>query len=196
VTDEIQSGMGRTGRMWAVEHWGVEPDILLAGKGIASGLPLGAMVARSDLMSWTTGMHGSTYGGNPLACAAALATLSLIEEGLAANAERVGAELLDGLRAAQARVPSLIEDVRGLGLMIGVEFADHDVADAVEKACFRRGLLVLTAGDSAVRLSPPLVLRSDQAGTAVRLFEEACVEVEAALARGADLPSGESPAGA
>jgi 4-aminobutyrate aminotransferase len=195
VADEIQSGMGRTGRMWAVEHWGVEPDILLAGKGIASGLPLGAMVARSELMSWTTGMHGSTYGGNPLACAAALATLSLIEEGLAANAERIGAELLDGLRAVKTRLPSLIEDVRGLGLMIGVEFADQDVADAVEKACFRRGLLVLTAGDSAVRLSPPLVLRSDQGGTAVRLFEEACAEVESALDGGADLPSGESPAG-
>jgi 4-aminobutyrate aminotransferase len=146
-------------------------------------------------MSWTTGMHGSTYGGNPLACAAALATVQLIEEGLAGDAERVGGELLDGLRGVQARMPSLIEEVRGLGLMIGVEFADHDVADAVEKACFRRGLLVLTAGDSAVRLSPPLVLRSDQAETAVRLFGEACAEVQASLDRGVDLPSGESPAG-
>ncbi|MDP9343086.1 MAG: aminotransferase class III-fold pyridoxal phosphate-dependent enzyme [Actinomycetota bacterium] len=178
VADEVQSGMGRTGRMWAMERWGVEPDIVLAGKGIASGLPLGAMIAREDLMTWTTGMHGSTYGGNPLSCAAALATFELIEGALAANAEKVGGQLLDGLRAVAARV-GLIEDVRGLGLMIGIEFPDHDLADAVEKACFRRGLLVLGAGDSAVRMSPPLVVRPDQAETALGIFEEACAEVAA-----------------
>jgi 4-aminobutyrate aminotransferase len=183
VADEVQSGMGRTGTMWAVEHRGVEPDILLAGKGIGSGLPLGAMVAREDLMSWTTGMHGSTYGGNPLACAAALATLELIEGGLAANAATVGARLLDGLRGIQARHP-LVEDVRGVGLMIGVEFADHETAWAVEQACFRRGVLTLTAGDSAVRMSPPLVIRPDQADTALAVFEDACAEVAGGGVRG------------
>jgi len=179
VADEVQSGMGRTGRTWAMEHWGVEPDIVLAGKGIASGLPLGAMIAREDLMTWTTGMHGSTYGGNPLSCAAALVTFELIESELAGNAAKVGSALLDGLQALAARHP-IIEDVRGLGLMIGVEFPDHDVADAVEKASFRRGLLVLGAGDSAVRMSPPLVVRPDQAETALGIFEGACAEVAAA----------------
>jgi 4-aminobutyrate aminotransferase len=164
--------------MWAVQQWDVEPDIVLAGKGIASGLPLGAMIAREDLMTWTTGMHGSTYGGNPLACAAALVTLGLIQTELAANAARVGEGLVAGLRALQERQP-LIEEARGVGLMIGLEFPDHDVADAVEKACFRRGLLVLTAGDSAVRMSPPLVLREDQADAGLRIFEEACAEVAA-----------------
>jgi 4-aminobutyrate aminotransferase len=176
VADEVQSGMGRTGRMWAVEHWGVEPDIVLAGKGIASGLPLGAMIAREDLMTWTTGMHGSTYGGNPVACAAALVTLDLIENELATNAARVGDRLLAGLRSLRDG-QRLVEDVRGRGLMIGVEFPDHDTADAVEKACFGRGLLVLTAGDSAVRMSPPLVLREDQADAGLHIFEEACAEV-------------------
>jgi 4-aminobutyrate aminotransferase len=179
VADEVQSGMGRTGRVWAMEHWDVQPDIVLAGKGIASGLPLGAMIAREDLMSWTTGMHGSTYGGNPLSCAAALVTFDLIESELADNAAKVGGQLLDRLRAVAGRA-ELIEDVRGLGLMIGIEFPDHDMADAVEKACFRRGLLVLGAGDSAVRMSPPLVVRPDQAETALGIFEEACLEVAAA----------------
>src|SRR5437764_192595 len=128
VADEVQSGMGRTGRMWAVEHWGVEPDVVLAGKGIASGLPLGATIARSDLMRWETGAHGSTYGGNPVACAAALATIDLIERELAENAAKVGQQLLDGLRALAGR-QSLIADVRGLGLMIGIEFPDGGLAD-------------------------------------------------------------------
>jgi 4-aminobutyrate aminotransferase len=177
VADEVQSGMGRTGKMWAIQHFGVEPDIVLAGKGIASGMPLGAMIARADLMSWEVGAHGSTYGGNPVACAAALATLELIEDGLMGNASSVGALLLDGLRSMQDRHPS-IREVRGLGLMIGIAFPDHDHADAVEKAAFRRGLLVLGCGDDAVRISPPLVLRRDQAETALEVFEEAVAEVE------------------
>ncbi len=173
VADEVQSGMGRTGRLWAMEQFDVVPDIVLAGKGIASGMPLGAMIAREDLMTWTTGMHGSTYGGNPLACAAALVTFDLIENELAANAEKVGGMLLDGLRALAS---PLIQEVRGMGLMIGIEFADHDTAAAVEDACFRRGLLVLGAGDSALRMSPPLVLRGDQAEAGLRIFEEALDE--------------------
>lgn len=176
VVDEVQSGMGRTGKMWATQHFGVEPDILLAGKGIASGLPLGAMIAREDLMVWGLGAHGSTYGGNPVSCAAALETIDLIEGGLIENAAIVGGLLLDGLRRIQER-RSLIKDVRGLGLMIGIEFEDHDVADRVEKAAFLKGLLVLRAGDSAVRMSPPLVLREDQARIALEIFEDAVAEV-------------------
>jgi 4-aminobutyrate aminotransferase len=175
VADEVQSGMGRTGKMWAMQHFGAEPDILLVGKGIASGMPLGAMVARDDLMTWEIGSHGSTYGGNPLSCAAALATIDLIEEGLIENAERVGSFLLDGLRDMQGRRP-LIKDVRGLGLMIGIEFQDHDTMIAVEQAAFRRGLLVLGAGDDVVRMCPPLVFRIGQAETALEVFEEAVVE--------------------
>jgi 4-aminobutyrate aminotransferase len=175
VADEVQSGMGRTGKMWAMQHFGAEPDILLVGKGIASGMPLGAMVARDDLMTWEIGAHGSTYGGNPLSCAAALATIDLIEDGLIENAERVGSFLLDGLRDMQARRP-LIKEVRGLGLMIGIEFQDHDTMIAVEQAAFRRGLLVLGAGDDVVRMCPPLVFRRDQAETALEVFEEAVAE--------------------
>jgi 4-aminobutyrate aminotransferase len=175
VADEVQSGMGRTGKMWAMQHFAAEPDILLVGKGIASGMPLGAMVARDDLMTWEIGAHGSTYGGNPLSCAAALATIDLIQDGLIENAERVGSFLLDGLRDMQARRP-LIKEVRGLGLMIGIEFQDHDTMIAVEQAAFRRGLLVLGAGDDVVRMCPPLVFRTDQAETALEVFEEAVAE--------------------
>ncbi|HEX9694435.1 MAG TPA: aminotransferase class III-fold pyridoxal phosphate-dependent enzyme [Actinomycetota bacterium] len=175
VADEVQSGMGRTGKMWAIQHFGAEPDILLVGKGIASGMPLGAMVARDDLMTWEIGAHGSTYGGNPLSCAAALATIDLMEDGLIENAERLGSFLLDGLREIQARRP-LIKEVRGLGLMIGIEFEDHDTMIAVEQAAFRRGLLVLGAGDDVVRMSPPLVFDRDQAETALEVFEEAVAE--------------------
>ena len=179
VADEVQSGMGRTGKMWAIQHFGVEPDIVLAGKGIASGMPLGAMIARESVMNWEVGAHGSTYGGNPLSCAAALATLDLIEDGLMDNARDVGGMLLDGLRDIQTRQPA-IRDVRGLGLMIGIEFADHDTMEAVEHAAFRRGLLVLGCGDSAIRMSPPLVIRRDQAETALRIFEDAVAEITAA----------------
>jgi 4-aminobutyrate aminotransferase len=180
VADEVQSGMGRTGRMWAIEHFGVEPDIVLAGKGIASGMPLGAMIARESLMTWEVGAHGSTYGGNPLACAAALATIELIEDGLMDNARDVGAFLLDGLRGIQRRRAS-IRDVRGIGLMIGVEFVDHGTMVAVEHASFRRGLLALGCGESVIRVAPPLVLTSAQAQTALEVFEEAVAEAESTL---------------
>jgi 4-aminobutyrate aminotransferase len=176
VADEVQSGMGRTGRIWAVQHEDVEPDILLAGKGIASGMPLGAMTARADVMSWETGAHGSTYGGNPVACAAALATIDLIEKELAGNAKQVGTFILGELRSLAERQP-LITEVRGQGLMIGIEFADGATADAVELACFRRGVLTLRAGDSTIRMSPPLVINEAQAASGLRVFEEACAEV-------------------
>ena len=176
VADEVQSGMGRTGKMWAIEHFGAEPDIVLAGKGIASGMPLGAMIAREDLMTWEVGAHGSTYGGNPVACAAALASLRLIEGGLMDNAREMGDLLMQGLRRIAERHPA-IRDVRGLGLMIGIQFPDHDVMSAVERAAFQKGLLVLGCGDDVIRMSPPLVIRRDQVDTALEVFEEAVAEV-------------------
>jgi 4-aminobutyrate aminotransferase len=176
VADEVQSGMGRTGKMWAIEHFGVEPDIVLAGKGIASGMPLGAMMAREDLMTWEVGAHGSTFGGNPVACAAALASLRLIEGGLMANAREMGDLLMGGLRRIAERHP-VIREVRGLGLMIGIQFPDHDLMNGVEQAAFHKGLLVLGCGDDVIRMSPPLVIRNDQVDTALEVFEEAVAEV-------------------
>jgi 4-aminobutyrate aminotransferase len=179
VCDEVQTGMGRSGTMWAVEHEGVTPDVLIAGKGIASGLPLGAMIARDDLMIWELGAHGSTYGGSPLSCAAALATFEVIRrEDLMGNAARVGAILIDGLRRIAERHP-LLEEVRGKALWIGLRFANHHTAAAVEIAALHRGLLMLTCGDDAIRMSPPLVFREDQARVALDLFEDAVASVEA-----------------
>jgi len=180
VADEVQSGMGRTGKMWAVEHWGVEPDIVVSAKGIASGLPLGAMIARADLMRWTAGAHGSTYGGNPLACAAALETIRLLEGGLIANAAVMGERAMVGLRLLRERFPETIRDVRGKGLMIGVAFDSKLTADQVQSACFRRGLLVLEAGEDVVRMAPALTVSGDQVGTAVRIFGEAVAAVAGA----------------
>ncbi len=177
VADEIQSGMGRTGKMWAIEHWGVEPDIVLAAKGIASGLPLGAMVARSELMTWTMGAHGSTFGGNPVSCAAALATIRLIENGLMDNAAVRGEQLLEGLRPLVRRHESIVRDVRGKGLMIGVEFDGAETADAVQEESFQRGLLVLTAGERVVRMSPALTITEQEAAVGLRIFGEAVADV-------------------
>jgi 4-aminobutyrate aminotransferase and related aminotransferases len=180
ICDEVQSGVGRSGTMWAIEQEGITPDIITAGKGIASGLPLGAMIAREDLMVWELGAHGSTYGGSPVSCAAALATLDVIEEeALMDNASKVGDVFLEGVRDIAERHP-IITDVRGRALWIGLGFADHDQATAVEQASFRKGLLMLGCGDDAIRISPPLVFREDQAVAALEIFEEAVAEVEAA----------------
>ena len=177
VADEVQSGVGRTGNRGAIEFDGVEPDVLLSGKGRASGLPRSAVIARDEVMSWGPGKHGSTFGGNPVACAAALATLDLVEESLAENAAVVGAHLVARLAAMQLRHPEAVRDVRGRGLMIGVELPSHDAAHALEQACFRRGLLVLTAGESSLRLAPPLVVTREQADTAVAILEDALVDI-------------------
>ena len=177
IADEIQSGAGRTGRMWAIQHWDVEPDILLSAKGIASGMPVSAVVARADLMTWTAGAHGSTYGGNPVALAAMLETIALLEEGLVANAAIRGEEAIAGLRDLVDRYPGLVRDVRGKGLMVGVQFASGEIAEAVQLAAFRRGLLVLEAGDDVVRMCPPLIVSEAEVATAVRLFEGAVEEV-------------------
>ncbi|MEO8229659.1 MAG: aminotransferase class III-fold pyridoxal phosphate-dependent enzyme [Chloroflexota bacterium] len=178
VADEIQSGAGRTGRMWAVEHWGVKPDILLTAKGIASGMPLGALVAKASILeAWGPGAHGSTYGGNPVACAAALATIDLLEGGLVANAAARGEQALAGLRPLMARYPGLIADVRGKGLMLGIEFDTAEHAEEVQWAAFVRGLLVLECGKSSVRMSPALIVSEDEMATALRIFGEAVADV-------------------
>jgi len=171
VADEVQTGMGRTGHLLAVEHWGVEPDIVCLAKGIASGLPLGAFIARAEQMSWPPGSHGSTFGGNPVACAAALATLDLLEEGLMENAAKVGAQLKDGLHEI-ASSHNEITDVRGIGLRLAGEFRTADQAAALVQAAFERGLLLLTAGTRAVRICPPLVIDRDEAATALEIIEE------------------------
>ena len=177
VADEIQTGFGRTGRMFACEHWGIEPDILCVAKGIASGLPLGAMIARSEISTWTPGTHGSTFGGNPVACAAALATIGLLEDGLVRNAAEVGSYLKEGLGGLKGSSP-VIGDVRGLGLMIGVELvkkndaraADPEFRNQVIKRAFENGLLLLPCGDSTVRFCPPLIVTKGEADTAVEIF--------------------------
>src|SRR5207237_1668994 len=157
VADEVQSGMGRTGHLLAVEHWGIEPDIVCLAKGIASGLPLGAFIARAEQMSWPPGSHGSTFGGNPLACAAGLVTLDLLEDGLMENAARVGAQMQDGLREI-ASTHEDVTDVRGLGLMLALELKTPEQAARLVQSAFERGLLLLTAGPPAGRVRPPLVL--------------------------------------
>ncbi len=179
IADEIQSGAGRTGKMWAIEHWGVRPDILCLAKGIASGMPISAMVARSDLMSWQAGHHGSTFGGNPVSCAAALATIAALKEGLIDNAAARGTQAMAALGALMAAHPKLIHDVRGKGLMIGIQFDSGETAEAVQWEAFQRGLLVLEAGENVVRMSPPLVVSADEVDTAVRLFGEAIAAVAA-----------------
>ncbi|HEV2373631.1 MAG TPA: aminotransferase class III-fold pyridoxal phosphate-dependent enzyme [Streptosporangiaceae bacterium] len=175
VADEVQSGMGRSGKMWAIEHAGVQPDVLISAKGIASGLPLGAFMAKAELMErWSYGAHGSTYGGSPVPCAAGIATLEVIQsEGLLANAAGQGEFLLAGLRGLWRRFPGLVTDVRGVGLMIGVEFRTPQEAEQVQRLAFDRGLLVLECGESTLRVSPPLVLTRAQAEAGLRVFGEA-----------------------
>jgi 4-aminobutyrate aminotransferase len=186
VADEVQSGIGRTGKMWAVEHWGVAPDILCSAKALASGMPVSAMIAREDVMSWPPGAHGSTFGGNPVCCAAAQATLDVIEEeGLLDNAAQVGERLMQNLQEL-GEESRLIGDVRGRGLMIGVELVKDKVtkarakqeANEVVQECFKRGLLLLTCGPNSVRFSPPLILTAAQADTAFQIFADALAEVE------------------
>lgn len=184
IADEVQSGMGRTGAMFAIEHTGVKPDAVAMAKGIASGLPLGVTVARADLMTWPPGTHASTFGGNPVSCVAALATLKLMRDHLMANAADVGAHLMAGLTALMDRHP-LIGDVRGRGLMVGVELVRDRATkeratterDAVVNAAFKRGLLILGAGKNAIRFCPPLVLTRAQADTAVQILDESLREV-------------------
>ena len=181
ILDEVQSGMGRTGKWWAIEHFGVEPDIITAAKGIASGMPLGACIARKSVMDWEIGTHGNTYGGNPISCAASLATIDLIEKEFMANAK-------DALEEIKARHPS-IGEVRGKGLMIGVEFvkdretkeAAKELTDRVVDLGFDRGLLMLSCGKSVIRIAPPLSMSKTEMDEGLKLFEDALTAAEKEL---------------
>ncbi|MCA9069281.1 MAG: acetyl ornithine aminotransferase family protein, partial [Planctomycetaceae bacterium] len=184
VADEVQSGMGRTGKMFAVEHWGVEPDIICLAKGIASGMPLGAIVARSEVMNWPPGSHASTFGGNPVCCAAALATISLLESELMQNATVIGEVLIGELRQLAHR-HAIIGDVRGRGLMIGMELVEdrESKVPAKQKSaqliqrCFQKGLLLLSCGESTIRFCPPLVITHEQVHSAIHILDEVLTEI-------------------
>ncbi len=186
VADEVQSGIGRTGKWWAIEHFGVEPDIVTSAKGLASGMPLGAMIARKSLMSWLPGAHGSTFGGNPVSCAASLATIRLIEQTYMQNAVEMGAYLIDALEEMQPRHPSL-EHIRGKGLMIGMDItagpkakiSGHDLREEVVEYAFRHGLLLLGAGDNTIRLMPPLSIDKATADEAMLIFDQSLGAMEA-----------------
>jgi 4-aminobutyrate aminotransferase len=180
IADEVQSGMGRTGKMFAIEHSGVKADVVCIAKGIASGLPLGACVARADVMNWKKGAHASTFGGNPVAIASALKTIELLQRELVANSADVGAYLKSGLEKLMAKY-DCIGDVRGMGMMIGVEFVkdrtskipDPDLRDRVEMATFNRGVILLGCGPNSIRWSPPLILERDHVDVALEVFDEA-----------------------
>lgn len=186
VMDEVQSGMGRTGKMFAVEHFDVEPDVVAVAKGVASGLPLGVTTSRHELMAWPPGAHASTFGGNPVSCAAALATIKLIKDSLMKNAAEVGTHLIDRLKTLQEK-HAIVGDVRGKGLMVGIELVrDRKTKERAVKErdrlvdeCFARGLLVLGAGRNTLRLSPPLVLTKGEADIAVGIIDEALGAVSA-----------------
>jgi 4-aminobutyrate aminotransferase len=186
VADEVQSGMGRTGKMMAIEHWGVVPDMIALAKGIASGMPLGAMVSQSEVMDWVPGSHASTFGGNPISCRAALATIELLEGGLIANAARLGDYILNQLRNFQKRF-ELIGDVRGKGLMIGIELVKDRVTKvkAIEErgqviqTCFKKGLLILGCGENVIRLIPPLIITQNEVDAALTILEEVLIEIKA-----------------
>ncbi len=180
IVDEVQSGMGRTGKMFATEHYGIEADIVCIAKGIGSGLPIGACVARADLMTWHKGAHASTFGGNPVCIASALKTIELLQGGLVENAQVVGDYLQGGLRKLQEKY-ECIGDVRGLGLMIGIEFVEDRASktpnptlrDKIEMECFNRGLIILGCGNSTIRWSPPLILTKENVDVALDIFDDA-----------------------
>jgi 4-aminobutyrate aminotransferase len=180
VCDEIQCGVGRTGKMWATEFAGIEPDILLTAKGLASGMPLGAIIAKDSITKWENGAHGSTFGGNPVACAAAMATLDVVEQELLPKVPALGDRLIGAMRELQKKHPS-IGDVRGKGLMIGVEFVKDrgtrepapELARALIDKAFEEGLLLLTCGKSTLRLAPPLVIDDQDIDIAVAIIDRA-----------------------
>jgi len=183
VADEVQSGAGRTGKWWAIEHTGVQPDIVCMAKGIASGMPLGVCMTRAEIMDWKPGSHASTFGGNPVSIAAALATMDVLEREGLSNAGKIGEQMLEQLRAWPAR-HSIVGEVRGRGLMIGIEIVkdqqSREVAgawrDRIVELAFERGLLILGCGETSIRLAPPLVVNEHEAGIALEILEE-CVSI-------------------
>jgi 4-aminobutyrate aminotransferase len=186
--------VGRTGKWWAIEHFDIEPDIVCAAKGIASGMPLGVMFAREDIVTWQKGAHGNTFGGNPLACAAALATLDLIENEYLQNATEVGEYTMEILEELMVRHHS-IGQVRGKGLMIGVEFVkdrqtkdpDEKFRDKIVDNAFVRGLLTLGCGKSTIRIAPPLSVSRTEVDEAMEVFEESITVSEAEIASGREV---------
>ena len=180
VADEIQSGMGRTGKMFAIEHFDVIPDIITLAKGIASGMPLGAMIARSYIMDWESGSHASTFGGNPISCQAALATIQLLEEGLMENAKIQGERLVKGLKELQGK-HECIGDIRGIGLMVGVELVKDretkeravELCDKIIMSAFHKGLLLLKCGENVIRFCPALTVCKEEIDTCLSIFEDA-----------------------
>jgi len=178
VADEVQTGMGRTGKLFAVDHWNVEPDILCSAKGIASGMPLGAIIARGDVMDWPPGSHASTYGGNPVSCRAALKTLDLLEAGYITNAAERGIQLRQGLHELRKKHPT-IGDIRGLGLMTACDVIksgdlkalDHEAREGIVQDAFHQGLLLLGCGESAIRFCPPLCISAQQVDTALSILD-------------------------
>jgi 4-aminobutyrate aminotransferase len=185
VCDEIQSGLGRTGKMFAIEHWNVVPDIVAVAKAVASGLPLGATIAPADVMTWAPGAHGSTFGGNPVSCAAALATLKLLENGLVENAAKMGDYLMVRLAAIQEK-SGVIGRISGKGLMIGMEIVEDRASmkqapalrTEIVNACFYAGLLVLPCGPASLRFVPPLVIGKREADLALDIFQKALSKIE------------------
>ena len=179
IFDEIQSGVGRTGQWFACNHFGIKPDVLLLAKGIASGMPLGAIIADASIMDkWDTGAHGGTYTGNPVACAAALATIEVIEkENLLENATQQGAFLLVELQKLQSNYPHIIKEVRGLGLMIGVEFFDLDIVKTIRQKSLEQGLIVISCGakGQVIRLCPPLIVTTEQSRISLEILKRALV---------------------
>jgi len=186
VADEVQTGMGRTGKLFAVEHWGIEPDIICLAKGIASGMPLGAMIARDEVMDWPSGSHASTFGGNPVSCRAALATLSLLEKSYTANAAARGDQLREGLGQLQKQSRHA-GDVRGLGLMVAMDVVDEQAGqtpnpalrDEIVQTAFHRGLLLLGCGESALRFCPPLCITAEQVDRALEILAAVLCEQRA-----------------
>lgn len=186
IADEVQSGVGRTGKWWAIEHWQTEPDILCTAKGIASGIPLGGIISRASVMDWPAGSHSNTFGGNPIACSAGLATLDLVESEMMQNAAEIGEYTLDALSEIQVRHPS-IGQVRGKGLMIGIDFVEdhdsrkpaHDLRDRIAQKVFEFGALTLGCGDSAIRLSPPLNITRSLMDEGLEILEAAISDAEA-----------------
>ena len=187
IADEIQSGIGRTGKWFAVEHWGVEPDIVCVAKGLASGMPLGAIIARSEIMNWGPGTHASTFGGNPVSCAASMATLELIEDEFMQNAVQMGEVFIDELKKIQKRHPSIVR-VEGKGLMVVAELAkdpvskdpDPELQDDVVQRAFKKGVLLLSCGKSAIRFVPPLIISKELVAEGLAIFEDALSEAEEA----------------
>jgi len=185
VVDEVQSGMGRTGKWWAIENFGIQPDIVCAAKGIASGVPLGAVIAKKHIMDWPKGAHGNTYGGNPIACAASLATIDLIRNEYLQSAAEVGKYTLELAEEIFSRHPT-VGQVRGIGLMIGVEFVKdrgnkepaEELRDLIVERAFERGLLLLGCGKSTIRISPPLMVSREQVDEALDIFDEAITIAE------------------